>query len=96
MMANLIFAWGCSPSKGVLADTRMIHEMFETLQDRYNRKTLSVTFPKMFEDMLETKKEDALWEFWKSNKIQECKILYESNIATRKIGVIFVHSSVKS
>lgn len=46
--------------------------------------------------MLETDQDDAQWEFWKSNKIQECKIFYENNIATRKIGVIFVHSQVRS
>ena len=59
--------WGCSPSKGVLVDTRMIHEMFETLQERYDRKTLSVTFPAKFHEMIETKDKDAMWEIWQSN-----------------------------
>ena len=66
-MANLILCWGCPPSRMVLADTVMIHEFFATLQDRYDRKTLSVTFPDKLNEMLETKKEDALWEIWKSN-----------------------------
>ena len=52
MMANLIMAWGCAPSKMVLADTRMIHDFFDTLRDRYNPKTLAVTFPSVLDDML--------------------------------------------
>ena len=52
LMANLIMAWGCAPSKMVLADTRMIHDFFDTLRDRYNPKTLAVSFPSVLDDML--------------------------------------------
>ena len=45
----------------------MIHELFDTLRDRYDRKTLSVTIPNKFDEMLETKEDDAKWEIFKSN-----------------------------
>ena len=52
LMANLIMAWGCAPSKMVLADTRMIHDFFDTLRDRFNPNTLAVSFPSVLDDML--------------------------------------------
>ena len=66
LMANLVLAWGCPPTKFVLADTRMIHDFFDTLRDRYCRKTLSLTFPQVLDNML-SDAGDATWEFWKSN-----------------------------
>ena len=44
-MANLVFAWGCAPSKLVNVDTKMIWNFFNTLRDKYSRKTLAVEFP---------------------------------------------------
>ena len=94
-VSNLILVWGCAPSKIVLLETNMILNFFETLRDRYCRKTLAVTFPKEFESMLFNAK-DERWEIYKSNNIQPCKIFYEKNKATSKIGVILVHSKCKS
>ena len=37
LMANLIFAWGCAPSKVVILDTRMVNSFFDTLRDRFCR-----------------------------------------------------------
>ena len=90
LMANLILAWGCPPSKFVLADTRMIHDFFDTLRDRFCRETLAVKFPNVLDDML-SEAGDACWEFWKSNQLQTCKIFYEHNKVTDSHGIIFVN-----
>ena len=95
-MANLVMAWGCQPSKMVLVDTKMITDFFDTLRDRYCRKTLTVSFPQMFDSMLAISKDDEAWEFWKSNKIQKCKIFYEHNKVTNSEGYIFVNTHCKS
>lgn len=50
-MSNLIMCYGCPPTKFVLADTRMIFDLFEALQRRFDRKTLAVEFPQMFADL---------------------------------------------
>ena len=44
-MSNVIFCWGCRPSKVVNADTRMVHDFNDTLQARYDKKTLTLAFP---------------------------------------------------
>lgn len=90
-MANLTLAWGCPPSKFVLADTRMIHDFFDTLRDRYDPKTLCVKFPDVLNDML-SEAGDAAWEFWRSKSLQTAKIFYEQNKVTSSQGIIFVNT----
>ena len=81
-MSNVIFCWGCKPAKGVLADTRMIHDFNDTLQARYDKKTLCLAFPEILDNMLGAK-DDCAWEFWKSNQIQTCRIQYKHNLTTK-------------
>ena len=50
---NLIMAWGSEPSKQVRLDTKMVSLFFETLKRQFDSKTLSVTFPKMIESLIE-------------------------------------------
>ena len=94
-MANAIFAWGCAPTKFVLAETRMVDSFFETLKDRYCRKTLAITFPHEFDHML-FNAGDEQWEIWKTNNIQPCRIFYEKNKVIKQIGVILIHTQCKS
>ena len=81
-MSNVIFCWGCKPAYGVLADTRMIHDFNDTLQARYDKKTLCLAFPEILDNMLGAK-DDCDWEFWKSNQIQTCRIQYKHNLTTK-------------
>ena len=62
-MSNVIFCWGCKPSKVVNADTRMVHDFNDTLQARYDKRTLCLTFPEILDNMLGAK-DDCNWEFW--------------------------------
>lgn len=93
LMANLVLAWGCPPSKMVLADTRMIHDFFDCLRDRYDRKTLTVRFPDVLDTLL-SEAGDACWEFWKSNELQPVKIFYEFNKVTDRHAVIFYNTQL--
>ena len=102
-MSNVIFCWGCKPAKGVLADTRMIHDFNDTLQARYDKKTLCLAFPEILDNMLGAK-DDCDWEFWKSNQIQTCRIQYKHNLTTgindkgtpetRGRGILIVNSKL--
>lgn len=67
----------------------MIHDFFDTLRDRYDRFTLAVSMPSVFDSMLGDAG-DAKWEFWKSNLIQDVKIFYEANKVTEREGIIIV------
>ena len=49
----MIMAWGSEPSKMVRLDTKMVSLFFETLKRQFDSKTLSVTFPKMIESLIE-------------------------------------------
>ena len=88
-------AWGSEPSKQVRLDTKMVSLFFETLKRQFDPKTLSVTFPKMIESLIELGS-DQNWEVWRSNQIQQCKIQYQANIATKKIGLILIHTHCES
>ena len=102
-MSNVIFCWGCKPAYGVLADTRMIHDFNDTLQARYDKKTLCLAFPEILDNMLGAK-DDCDWEFWKSNQIQTSRIQYKHNLTTaindrgtpetRGRGIIIINSKL--
>ena len=93
MMANLVFAWGCPPSKKVIADNRMIHDFFDTLRNRYDKRTLSLKLPDALDEMV-SEAGDACWEFWKSNELQPVKIFYEFNRVTDRHAVIFYNTQL--
>ena len=82
-MSNVIFCWGCQPAKGVLADTRMIHDFFDTMKARYDTATMCLVFPKILDNMLGAKG-DCDWEFWNSNQIQTLRLKYCHNYTTEK------------
>ena len=81
-MSNFISCFGSEPLKGVLAQTCMIHDFRDTLSWRFDRQTLQVTFPQALDNMLGDRQNDCIWEFYKSNQIQMCRINYMHNIVT--------------
>ena len=103
-MSNVIFCWGCVPSKGVNADTRMVHDFNDTLEARFSKKTLTLEFPQILDNMLGAP-DDCKWEFWKSNQIQTCRLQYCHNLTTEKDqgkvrtrgrGIIIINSVLKN
>ena len=103
-MSNVVFCWGCVPSKGVNADTRMVHDFNDTLEARFSKTTLTLEFPQILDNMLGAP-DDCSWEFWKSNQIQTCRLQYCHNLTTEKDdqgkvrtrgrGIIIVNSQLK-
>jgi hypothetical protein len=73
--ANLIMMYGCQPSRFVLSETRMLYDLFDALNARFNPQTLALEIPQMFED-LQSDSADAMWEIWRSNQIQTIKLFY--------------------
>ena len=69
-MANVVMAFGCPPSKFVQIETRMIYDFFDALNNRYEKETLAIEFPKMLFDIQSTSAPgDANWEFFTSNML---------------------------
>jgi len=93
--ANLVMMYGCQPSRFVLAETRMLYDLFDSLNSRFNPQTLSLELPKMFDD-LQSDSEDAMWEIWRSNQIQTVRLFYEKNRVTQREGYIFYTDHVNN
>ena len=83
----------------------MIHDFNDTLQARYDKKTLCLVFPEILDNMLGAK-DDCDWEFWQSEKIQTCRMQYkhnlttekddQGNIETRGCGIMIINSELKN
>ena len=87
--------FGCQPSKFVLSDTRMLYDLFDSLNSRFDPKTLALELPLMFEDLQsDAAVGDAKWEIWRSNQIQKVKLFYENNKVTQREGFIFCTTHV--
>ena len=63
---NLILMWGCRPAKGVLANTKMCQDIRDLLSNRYDRDTLKLSIPAVFDQL---KASDAAFEMVTSNTL---------------------------
>ena len=91
----MILAYGCQPSQGIVDGAKMIEDFFQTLRDKYDKRTLSLVLPRELDAMLSNPR-DAQWEFWRSNQLQSVKIFYEHNVVSHSIGVVFINTYCKS
>jgi len=91
--ANLIMMFGCQPSRFVLVETRMLYDLFDSFNSRFNPQTLALELPKMLED-LQSDAADAKWEIWRSNQLQTVKLFYEKNKVSQREGFIFCTTHV--
>ena len=48
---NLILIWGCRPTDGVKANTQMVKDIKTLFTMRYDRNTLALNIPKVFDQM---------------------------------------------
>ena len=64
---NLILIWGCRPAKGVIADTKMCHDLRKLFTYSFDRRTLKLEIPKAFDQLKAT---DAEFEMVTSNTLQ--------------------------
>ena len=46
---NLILIWGCKPTKGVNANTKMCYDLSKLFNERYDRQDLKLEIPKVFD-----------------------------------------------
>ena len=46
---NLILIWGCKPTKGVKANTKMCEDLSKLFNERYDRLDLKLEIPKVFD-----------------------------------------------
>ena len=71
----------------------MIADLIRTLLTRLDRQTLSVTFPKVLDQMQGT---DASFEMSASNSIKPMNLFYMHNIATTKMGLLLVNRGIEN
>ena len=89
---NLILIWGCRPAKGVLADTKMCADLRQLFNDRFDRQTLKLEIPKVFDQLKAT---DAQFEMVTSNTLQQLSLVCQKNKVTQAHGVVFVNTKCK-
>ena len=89
---NVLLLFGCRPSLGVDAETTMVKDLVKTLISRLDKETLSVTFPKVLDQMSGS---DASFEMSASNSIKPMQMFYNHNIATHKYGLIIVNTKAE-
>ena len=77
---------------GVKTKTTMIKDLSDVLKKQYDRKSFSILFPNCFNDLLGN---DASFEMALSNTLQPLRLVYEHNVATDSIGVVFVHTHLE-
>ena len=92
MRENVLLLFGCRPSLGVDAETTMVKDLVKTLISRLDKETLSVTFPKVLDQMSGS---DASFEMSASNSIKPMQMFYNHNIATHKYGLIIVNTKAE-
>ena len=88
---NFLLMWGCRPSMMVLAETTMVENLVDTLQNKFDRINLSIKIPFAFEQL---KGSDASFEMVTSNTIQSMSLLYQHNIVFKRHAAIFVNTDV--
>ena len=89
---NFCMVFGCRPSEGVLANTKMVMDAVHILTTQFDRTTFTVTLVECFDDL---KGSDANFEMVASNTLQQLKMVYCHNIATETVAVIFSNSEAK-
>ena len=86
---NFAFCFGCKPSQGVLAETKMVKDVVKILLEDYDRNTFSVRFMDCFDDL---KGSDVNFEMVASNTLQPVRMFYQHRIVTEQAAIVFVHT----
>ena len=83
---NLILVFGCPPSVGVKANTKMCYDLANALDAGYEKARFTLQIPEVFE-LLEGR--DNAFEMIQSNSLQPLGLVYQHNVMTKSIGVVF-------
>jgi hypothetical protein len=71
----------------------LFDELVQVLAHKYDRDTLSITFPTFVKDLQNCHPE---LQMISSNRLQKIKLIYSHNIVTKSLATIFVHTSIKA
>ena len=88
---NLLLMWACQPSGGVRTDTKMMDDIRQIFEHRFDKDTLMLRIPQVFKHL---KSVDVNFEMVTSNTLQQTGIEYKKNIVTTSKAVIFVNNEV--
>ena len=82
--------WGCRPQSSVGKKTKMVKDVIEVLEHRFDPNTLMLHIPSAFDHL---KGQDTSFEMVTSNTIQPLCLEYQDNIITESVAVVFINSS---
>ena len=88
---NYVFCFGCEPSYGVKADTKMVLGISYALLHRFDRDSMICEFPAVLDGL---KGKDCNFEMVTSTTIQSVNLFYHNNYAEKTIGVVFVNTQL--
>ena len=83
---NIALIFGCSPSVGVPAQTKMMADITDTLLQGYGEE-YTCTFPDVLDRL---KGRDVNFEMVTSGTLRPLRLFYTYNVVTETIGFIFV------
>ena len=70
---NFCILYGCAPSRGVKADTKMVYDISNIFLDKIDLPTLSLIIPQAIEEVTG---QDASFEIAQSNTITPLRLIY--------------------
>lgn len=79
---------GAEPGRGVAADTKLIRDAFRNFLEQYDKKTLTVLFPKILQNL---KGSDAKIEIMQSTMLQPILIPVRGNRPVKLKAFVFVN-----
>ena len=77
---------------GVKADTNLIEDFANCLNDKYDKDVLAIVFPTVIDQLKGT---DANIEIIKSSQLQNLRLTVKPLIAKKKVAYIFVMTHIQ-
>ena len=89
---NFACVFGCAPSIGVDAETKMVQDVCDAFLKKFDREQLTCDFPEIFQDLQGT---DTNFELVTSATLQTLRLFYKDNFITKSLAVIFENSKLE-
>ena len=83
---NVAIVFGCQPANLIDKNTQMVHDTKNALEQRFDKKTLTLEIPKVFEFL---KGQDANFELTTSSTLQTLELPYRDNIVAKSHALVF-------
>ena len=89
---NFACVFGCAPSIGVDAETKMVQDVCDAMLLKFNRDELVCDFPDIFADLMGT---DTNFELVNSATLSTLRLFYQDKYVKKSLAVIFENSHIE-